>query len=168
MFSEKVRAKAEAYAKDKVPNSGWDYLRDEIQTTYMDGARYGYDIGYRAAMTNGCLVIKGSEKGFDLNGLAAESAEISMKRAENGGTEPFSTQNLLKHCATEVIEAMEAYKDYNDIESAQDKKGFASELADIICCCMIIAAHKNIDLEKAIEDCIEKNRKRAEGMGDKK
>lgn len=120
---------------------------------------------------SGGLVIKGNEKGFDINGLAAESAEISKKRAENGGTEPFSTQNLLKHCATEVVESTEAYTEYRCVKDCgvkADKSYFVSELSDIICCCLIIAAHEDIDIEKAIEDCVEKNRKRAEGKGDKK
>lgn len=176
MFNEKVRARAKAYAKNRVRNEYWYASEDEAKTAFMDGARYGYDIGYRAAMTNGCLVIKGSEKGFDLNGLAAESAEISKKRAENGGTEPFGTLNLLKHCATEVVEAMEAYTHYEEDacdplstnSDEQNLEHFASELADIICCVMIIASAEGIDIEQAITDCVAKNRKRADGMGDKK
>jgi len=171
LFNEKVRVKAEAYAKNKVPNSGWDNLRDEIKTAYMDGARYGYDIGYRAAMTNGCLVIKGSEKGFDLNGLCKTAHEYAKRRQENGGKVSTETQAMLKHCATEVVEATEAYTEYRYVKDCgvkADKSYFVSELSDIICCCMIIAAHEDIDIEKAIEDCVEKNRKRAEGKGDKK
>jgi hypothetical protein len=33
---------------------------------------------------------------------------------------------------------------------------------------MIVAEHEGVDLENALVDCIEKNRKRAEGVGDKK
>ena len=40
-------------------------------------------------------------------------------------------------------------------------------LADIICCVLIIAGKEKIDIEQAIMDCIEKNRRRAEGTGDK-
>ena len=76
---------------------------------------------------------------------------------------------MLKHCATEVIEATEAYTrwewDEEHLQEARDS--FASELADIICCCTIIAGRENIDLDKAVADCLEKNRKRAEGTGDK-
>ena len=36
------------------------------------------------------------------------------------------------------------------------------ELADIIMCVLIIAAYENTDIEEALKDCLEKNRKRAE------
>ena len=39
---------------------------------------------------------------------------------------------------------------------------------DIICCVLIIAENERIDIEQALLKCIEKNRKRAEGTGDKK
>ena len=114
---------------------------------------------------------KGSEKGFDLNGLCKTAHEYAKQRQENGGKISPETQSMLKHCATEVVEAMEALAEYRcmkDCGVKSDKSYFVSELSDIICCCMIIAAHENIDIKKAIEDCIEKNRKRAEGKGDKK
>ena len=117
----------------------------------------------------GISLRKNWEHKMDLNELSKIAFNISEERQKHGafGKRENSVQNLLKYCAGEVVEAMEAYKDYNDIESAQDKKGFADELADIICCCLIIAGKENIDIEKAILDCIEKNRKRAEGVGDK-
>lgn len=95
---------------------------------------------------------------------------------------------MLKHTATEVVEAAESYSlfkqmkditsdgtDYEGFEEpdtvcesyCSSKKHFSSELADIVCCCMIIAAKENIDLEQAIFECMEKNRKRADGTGDK-
>lgn len=42
-----------------------------------------------------------------------------------------------------------------------------SELADIICCVLIIAGKENIDMEYALTDCMVKNYKRAIGEGDK-
>ena len=45
---------------------------------------------------------------IDLNELKKKAYEYSRKRAKNGGTKPLNTFNLLKHCATEVIEATEA------------------------------------------------------------
>lgn len=105
---------------------------------------------------------------IDLNDLAAKTVQMAKKRAENGGTKSFSTSNLLKHCATEVVEAMEAYVEHATEKTDETKRNFVSELADIVCCCMIVAGHEDIDLEKAIDDCVEKNRKRAEGKGDKK
>ena len=106
---------------------------------------------------------------MDLNELSKIAFNISEERQKHGafGKHENSVQNLLKYCAGEVVEAMEAYKDYNDIESAQDKKGFASELADVIMCVLIVAGKMNIDIEKAVNDCVEKNYKRASGNGDK-
>lgn len=108
-----------------------------------------------------------------LNEIAKISYKTAKKRAENGGHISTDTSAMLKHCATEVVEAMEAYQRLQDIlltcepvnEKAKDH--FASELADIICCCTIIAGVENIDLDKAVADCLEKNRRRAEKTGDK-
>lgn len=78
---------------------------------------------------------------------------------------------MLKHCATEVVEAMEAWTKYQDDGVNHDDyvypSYFANELADIICCVLIICGKEQIDIEQAILDCIEKKRKRAEGVGDK-
>ena len=104
---------------------------------------------------------------FNLNELCVIAYENAAKREAKDGKVSTDTMQMLKHTATEVVEAVEAYKDYNDIESAQDKKGFASELADIICCVLIIAGKENIDMEYALTTCMEKNYMRAVGKGDK-
>ena len=96
---------------------------------------------------------------INLNELKKKAYEHSKKRAENGGTKP------LKHCATEVIEATEAY---SECRFEEDTIHFEAELADIICCVLIIAENEKIDIEQALLECIEKNRKRAEGTGDKR
>ena len=82
---------------------------------------------------------------------------------------------MLKHTATEVIEATEAFDDwrldfrFNDPGLVEhNKQCFADELADIICCCTIIAGRENIDLDKAVADRLERNRLRAEGKRDRK
>ena len=76
-----------------------------------------------------------------------------------------NTRLMLKHTATEVIEAAEAYNSM--VDGVANKEIFASELADIICCVFIIAGKENIDMEYAITACMEKNYKRAIGEGDK-
>lgn len=96
---------------------------------------------------------------MDLNKLSIQCLKNAELRASNGGRIFTETRKMLKHTATEVVEAVEAYSTNN--------KFFSDELADIVCCCMIIAAKENIDLEQAIIDCMEKNRKRADGTGDK-
>lgn len=120
---------------------------------------------------------------MNLNEIAKVSYETAKKRQENGANISVKTRDMLKHCATEVVEAMEAYQKYicapcapyfEEGSSIQDlnriegrKNNFASELADIICCAAIIAHAEGIDLDKAVADCLEKNKKRAEGTGDK-
>lgn len=109
-------------------------------------------------------------KPLSLNEIAKLSYENARKRENNGGHISTKTRAMLKHCATEVVEAVEAYTNWSwDLtHQAECKDSFASELADIICCCTIIAGSEGIDLDKAVADCLEKNRKRAEGTGDKK
>lgn len=110
---------------------------------------------------------------MNLNAVAKASYETAKKRQENGANISVKTRDMLKHCATEVVEAMEAYTTMNCYpqlnKSEQEifKERFASELADIISCAAIIAHAEGIDLDKAVADCLEKNRKRAEGTGDK-
>lgn len=125
---------------------------------------------------------------IDLNELAKKTLENATKRMNNGANISIETRGMLKHCATEVVEATEAFCFYESIKNftsegtnfegfeepdsaeqtyIEDKEHFSNELADIICCVLIMASKENIDIEKAVLDCIEKNRKRADGMGDK-
>lgn len=131
---------------------------------------------------------------LDLNKLCEVTLNNAELRNKNGGNIKSDTRSMLKHTATEVIEAMEAYSKYFEIKNLADdidatdieekwesqeepdvceeyyresKEHFSSELADIVCCVLIIAGKEDIDIENAIKDCIEKNRKRAEGVGDK-
>lgn len=109
----------------------------------------------------------------DLNALSKTAYAIAEQRQKNGGNIKTDTLSMLKHCATEVVEATEAYSkvkyfpQLNLNEQEIEKEHFAEELADIICCVFIIAGGEGIDIEEAINDCIEKNRARAEGKGDK-
>lgn len=108
---------------------------------------------------------------IDLNELCNITLKNAEKRNANGGDVCTKTSKMLQHCATEVVEAMEAYVQYiENVYSDEElvaKSHFESELADIICCVLIIAGKEQIDIEQAILDCIEKNRKRAEKIGDK-
>lgn len=131
---------------------------------------------------------------IDLNKLCMVTLNNAELRNKNGGNIKTDTYSMLKHTATEVVEATESFVGYREIRNLADdltatdieekwesqeepdvceeyyqesKFHFESELADIICCVLIIAGKENIDIEKAVLDCIEKNRKRAEGVGDK-
>ena len=44
---------------------------------------------------------------------------------------------------------------------------FENEIADIIVCCLIVSGYSMINIEKALNRVMEKNRLRAEKMGDK-
>lgn len=131
---------------------------------------------------------------MDLNKFSTESYIIAQTRQDNGGNINTDPLQMLKHCATEVIEATEAYTAYNamqhlivdpdaiDLEEKwagmeepdaceeslkESTADFEKELADIISCCAIIAGKENIDLEKALTECYERNKARAERRGDK-
>lgn len=113
---------------------------------------------------------------IELNGLARIMRNCAEARQKNGANITTDTRAMLKHCATEVVEATEAYAELAIVREANkdteictfdDEKYFESELADIIACCLIIAGEENIDIEQALNDCYEKNRKRANKEGDK-
>lgn len=101
---------------------------------------------------------------IDLNFISKIALEYSKAREKNGTVEKGSTLNLLKHCAGEIIEAQNARDKWicggGDFDS-EEKQKYAAELADVIMCILIIAAQENIDVEEAIKNCLEKNRKRA-------
>ena len=131
---------------------------------------------------------------IDLNEFCKKSLVVAQTRQKNGAKLSTETIQMLKHCATEVVEATEAatkylsYKSYADFSAKtleekwagfaepdiaevsykKQEESFSSELADIMSCCIIIAANERIDLEKALNDCYEKNRLRSLGIGDKK
>ena len=99
---------------------------------------------------------------IDLNELCKVTLANANLRNRNGGHIKTDTRSMLKHTATEVVEATEAYAryEYDDIGDEDfEFRQFKFELADIICCVLIIAGKEKIDIEQAIMDCIEKNRK---------
>lgn len=113
---------------------------------------------------------------FNLNELAVMAYEYAAKREAKDGKVSTDTRLMLKHTATEVVEAMEAFAELDIVREANkdtevctfdDEKRFASELADIVCCVLIIAGKEGIDMEYALTECMEKNYKRAIGKGDK-
>lgn len=110
---------------------------------------------------------------IDLNELASQAYITAKKRENNGAFIQTDTISMLKHCATEVIEATEAFYNYADTLYSDDetldkcREDFENEIADIIVCCLIISGYLKIDIEKALNRVMEKNRLRAEKMGDK-
>ena len=96
---------------------------------------------------------------IDLNKHAQKGVEIAFNRWRKEGVE-YHTPEILKHCAGEVCEAVEAYNQYlyEYIESNRNK--LAAELADIITCALIAAANEDINIEKALQECQQKNEAR--------
>lgn len=131
---------------------------------------------------------------MNLNDIAKKALSTAIKRQANEAKIDHNTLPMLKHCAGEVIEATEAYAEYRNIKNlAEDltatdldekwesqeepdtceeyykecKSKFASELADVICCILIISANENIDIEEAVYKCMLKNAQRACGQKSK-
>ena len=139
-------------------------IKDNSYTArFQIGGNYNYGLFYLVEEP------KVEVKPLSLNEIAKISYVNAKKREANGGHVSIETSSMLKHCATEVIEATGAYIRWSCAEEhlQECRDSFISELADIICCCTIIAGRETIDLDKAVADCLEKNRKRAEGTGDK-
>lgn len=97
-----------------------------------------------------------------VNELSKLCYEIALKRQNNGGAK---VADILKHLAGEVVEAQEAFILWK--YDAHDPNKYAEELADVIFCALIAAGRDEIDIKKAIADKLEKNKKRAQGLGDK-
>lgn len=103
---------------------------------------------------------------IDLNELKKETLRIAKKREENGAFVKTNSFDTLKHCATEVVEATEVYSESKKL-GVNMISLLSSELADVIVCMLNVAELEKIDIEKALLDCVEKNRKRSEKIGDK-
>lgn len=101
---------------------------------------------------------------INLNEHAKKAQEIAFNRWYKKDVE-YNTPAILKHCAGEVCEAVETYNDYLYKDSKGRRDKLAAELADIITCALIAAANEDIDIEKALQDCQQKNEARAiEGL----
>lgn len=96
-----------------------------------------------------------------LNGLARDAADTA-KRREAKGQLKCDTMSILKHCAGEVCEAVEALLNCRWEESGAHGAAFADELADIITCALIAARNEGVDIDAALARVQEKNRRRAE------
>lgn len=105
---------------------------------------------------------------MNLNAVAQELQELSIRRRANGAHLDNTNIGLLKHCAGEVIEATNAYTrwKYSDLTDIDfEREAVVEELADVIACVLILCAAENIDVEKALKQCIAKNQDRANGKG---
>lgn len=106
-------------------------------------------------------------KMIDLNELASQAYTTAKKREKNGANIKTDIISMLKHCATEVIEATQAVSNLNYELTDECEEKFQDEIADIMVCCLIMSGYLMFDIEKALNRVMEKNRLRAEKMGDK-
>lgn len=104
---------------------------------------------------------------IDLNKLSKQAYEVALRRESNGANIKADTISMLKHCASEVMEATEAYCDFVYEMTDEYEEKFQDEVADIMTCCLIISGYMKFDIELALNRVMEKNRLRAEKQRDK-
>lgn len=101
---------------------------------------------------------------MNLNKACTEAVKIARARQlkEN-------TVQTLKHCAGEIVEATEAYMALQSVVWAETSTqemitraghDFAIELADVIMCILSICGAEYIDIERALDECFQKNKAR--------
>lgn len=97
---------------------------------------------------------------MNLNDIAEQARMLAKQRGFN--TDMLST---LKHCAGEVVEATEAYTQFgyvaNSDRTKAKKEAMGQELADVIICALTASAELGFDIEKYIEEAMQKNARRA-------
>lgn len=106
---------------------------------------------------------------IDLNKVSAFALNIAKARKVDEVDKPGGTVRMLKHCAGEVVEAADAYREYvNALECVENEdertlvsvRPFSLELADVVMCCLIIAELNGVDMELALLERLEKNKRR--------
>ena len=110
---------------------------------------------------------------MNINDMARKAFAYARQRQVKEGIEsPSDIVAMCRHASSELFEVIDAYKGWQakacnpnvffdkDVNSA--KSVFAGEIADVIMCCLIVASAQGVDIEAALEKCLEKNRKRAE------
>ena len=95
---------------------------------------------------------------LNINDLAEQAHTLTERRGIK--TDVFS---CLKHCVGEVAEAVEANTVYNKTGEKADQNHLAEELADIIICALTASAEEEIDIERAVNEAMLKNARRAYG-----
>ena len=98
---------------------------------------------------------------LNINDLAEQAHTLTERRGYK--TDVFS---CLKHCLGEVTEAVEANTVYNKTGEKADQNHLAEELADIIICALTASAEEEIDIERAVNEAMLKNARRAYGTKD--
>lgn len=98
---------------------------------------------------------------LNINDLAKQAHTLTEKRGYK-----TDVSSCLKHCAGEVTEAVEANTVYNKTGEKADQNHLAEELADIIICVLTASAEEEIDIERAVNEAMLKNARRAYGAKD--
>ena len=94
---------------------------------------------------------------IDLDEMAENMFNVALQRQKNGANISTNPLTMLKHCATEVVEATEAYSrvkflpQLNRNEQEIEMESLAGELADIIACALIISDNLGYRYREGIE-----------------
>lgn len=87
---------------------------------------------------------------MNLNEASQWAFEISKKRNQYKG-DGNDTIRALKHCACEVVEAVDAYDNWSMLDNPIGRKEeLENELADVIICILSISGAEKIDIEYVI------------------
>lgn len=115
---------------------------------------------------------------IDVNEIAKKAFSYANKRAFSEDLEsPCDVIGMCRHASSELFEVIDAYNKWSEyyfdeshkavftkenIGVVKCKVAFADEISDVIMCMLIIAKAQGVDIEKALEKCLEKNRQRAD------
>lgn len=97
---------------------------------------------------------------LDLESLGAECAELADARAVRGDLRNPTPTETLKHCAGEVVEAMQAYTDFAQIPAIETRRAMVDEIGDVFACLLTFCHKTDISPSDAILSAIKKNRER--------
>lgn len=101
---------------------------------------------------------------MNLNEAAQNAFETARQRERAGAN--VNINQILKHCAGEVIEAATA-REFMITQDYGNKQAYGEELADVIICALIAAYKDGVDIEKAVKEKLQINAQRAAMQGDK-
>jgi len=115
---------------------------------------------------------------MNINDMAQKAFVYARQRQVKEGIEsPSDVVAMCRHASSELFEVIDAFNKWGEyhfdgshkaaftqenIGVIKCKAAFADEIADVIMCGLIMASAQGVNIEAALEKCLEKNRKRAE------
>ena len=95
--------------------------------------------------------------------------EKAFNEAEKELESASKKEDFSESTANGIIDRLNKALNNDNLEMLENERieKFENEIADIIVCCLIVSGYSMIDIEKALNRVMEKNRLRAEKQGDK-